>query len=116
MVEFADLSVAEAVEEAIKTATHLTTADFAAVAALRVLAVKMDALADSRAGVTEDGELTEDKKRGLDNVTAPTFLKYCSELGLTPAGRKALASKEGGTGAKPSGVRARRDRHLNAAS
>ncbi len=110
MADFAELTVVEAVEEALAAAAHLTNTDFAAVAALRVLAAKMDALADSRLGVTED------RKRGLDNVTAPTFLKYCSELGLTPAGRKALASKEGGTGAKPSGVRARRDRHLNAAS
>lgn len=114
MAAFADLSVAEATEKAIKAADHLTAADTAAVAALRVLAVKMDALADTRAGVSEDGELTEDRKRGLDNVTAPTFLKYCSELGLTPAGRKALGEKKVAD-AKKTGVAARRASHLRPA-
>lgn len=115
MAGFNKLSVVEATEAAIRAATHLTRADFAAIAALRVMAAKMDALADTQAGVSEDGELTEDRKRGLDNVTAPTFLKYCSELGLTPVGRKTLGERKAGD-VKKTGVAARRASHLRSAS
>jgi len=89
--------------EAARAANQLLPQDEGAVAALLVLAEKIDGLADQKAGVTEDGELVEERKRPqqLDNVTVPTFLKYCDALGLTPAGRKALAEKKrGATGGK----------------
>lgn len=103
MSHFDFISAESGVEASITAATHLTPADAAAVAALRVLAKKVDSLADSTAGVSDDGELTEDRKRGLDNVTLPTFLKFCSELGLTPAGRHAIEGKK--TESKSSGGR-----------
>lgn len=62
-------SIQEATERSIKAATHLTDLDAGAVAALRRLAVAMDDL---------------DAK---DNVSIPTFLKYCEALKLTPASR-----------------------------
>ena len=62
-------SVTAATERAIKAAQHLTDLDAGAVAALRRLASLMDEL---------------DPK---DNVTIPTYLKYCEALKLTPASR-----------------------------
>ncbi len=102
-------TVVEATETALAAAYRdkkLLPADAAAVAALRVLAKKVDALADVEAGVNALGELVEGKKNPyqLDNVTVPTFLKYLDALGLTPAGRRALAvaskSPEGGGGTR----------------
>lgn len=88
-------TVAEATERTIAAATHLTDVDAGAVAALRELARKIDVwdvivqwALDDVAG-----------KRGMearpavpehDNVTIPTYLKYCESLGLTPAGRVKL--------------------------
>lgn len=62
-------TVPAATERAIKAAKHLTDLDAGAVAALRRLALLMDEL---------------DPK---DNVTIPTYLKYCDALRLTPASR-----------------------------
>lgn len=62
-------SVTAATERAIRAASHLTDLDAGAVAALRRLASLMDEL---------------DPK---DNVTIPTYLKYCDALKLTPASR-----------------------------
>lgn len=60
----------EATERSIKAATHLTDLDAGAVAALRALALRV-------------ATVDPDK----DNVTIPTFLKYCEALKLTPASR-----------------------------
>ena len=86
----------------------LTGADQAAVQALRDLAVKL---------AVQDVYFDELAKRARevngrppvqDNVSMPTFLKYCEALGLTPSSRAALAraapapdaskGKEGGGG------------------
>lgn len=102
----ASTTVADATEVSIKAAQDdelLGPADEAAIAALRVLAKKLDHLGDVDAGVTADGELKEDRRPQLDNVTVPTFLKYCDALGLTPAGRKALEQKKPATGGASSG-------------
>lgn len=80
--------VVTATEKAIKAAKHLTDMDLGAVAALRVLARKLDAL-DS-----EDVTSLEDLKAKFDNVTLPTYLKYCESLGLTPAGRSRVPQKK----------------------
>lgn len=84
---------------------HLTPADDGAIAALLVLAQKIDDLADVKAGVSGDGELVEERRRPqqLDNVSMPTFLKFCDALGLTPAGRRALAEKKTGGAAESGG-------------
>jgi hypothetical protein len=99
VVEFGDSEcVLAATDAAIAAARdQLTAMDQGAVMALRVLAQKIDNMLDDAPGVAEDGTLIEERKRAmLDNVTLPTYLKYCDALGLTPAGRKALVG-----GAKP---------------
>ena len=63
-------SLQEATERSIRAATHLTDLDAGAVAALRALAVRL--------GTTDPEK---------DNVTLPTYLKYCEALKLTPASR-----------------------------
>jgi len=81
-------TVAMATERAIAAATHLTAMDLGAVAALRVLAVKLDALA------ADEASTLDELKAKFDNVTLPTYLKFCESLGLTPAGRTRLADKK----------------------
>ncbi|MFC9966324.1 hypothetical protein ACFVH4_19015 [Nocardia ignorata] len=56
-----------------------------AVAVLRTLAKTLDKL-------LETGFVTESGK--FDNVSMPTYLRYCESLGLTPAGRRQMAPKE----------------------
>jgi len=43
-----------------------------------------------------------------DNVSMPTYMKLCEQLGLTPAGRKNLDLKEAQRGGKLNAVRALR--------
>ena len=57
-----------------------------------------------------------DSSAKFDNVSLPTYLKFCAELGLTPAGRKLLEKGAPGVSGKPvSGVSARRAARLSAA-
>jgi hypothetical protein len=79
---------------------RLSKVDGAAIAAARSLARKIDAMEDEPAAVSEDGELREERRRSLDNVTMPTFLKYLDALGLTPGGRRLLEQNNTG---RPSG-------------
>lgn len=79
------MSVAEATDAALSAAGHLTDMDKGAVEALRVLAAQVDFLA-ANGGLREDGK--------LDNVSVPTYLKFCESLGLTPAGREKLSEKK----------------------
>ena len=80
--------VQDGLERSISAATHLTSLDDGAVAALRALASKIDnwdAVVDAAMEQAEDG-----KKLPVplhDNVSIPTFLKYCEALKLTPASR-----------------------------
>lgn len=71
------MSVREETEGAVAAAEHLTAADQGAVAVLLHLATQIDNQTDG--GLTPDGK--------LDNVSVPTFLKYCDALGLTPVAR-----------------------------
>ena len=80
-------AVLEATEQSLEAATHLTDMDAGAVQALRALAAKIDAMFEPP---SEDHE----GKAVFDNVTLPTYLKYCESLGLTPAGRDRLALKK----------------------
>ena len=70
-------SVRQATEDAVNAAEHLTKMDAGAVAALLKLADQIDYLYEH--GTSEDGK--------FDNVSVPTYLRYCESLGLTPAGR-----------------------------
>lgn len=81
--------VAEATEASLSAATHLTEMDAGAVEALRKLAATIDAVSEGAEYADKDG-----KPRPFDNVTIPTYLKYCESLGLTPAGREKLALKK----------------------
>ena len=71
--KFPKTSVADALERSLKN-TDLKAVNSAVVAAARVLAVRIDS-------ICETGFIDEHGK--LDNVSLPTFLKYCQSLGLT---------------------------------
>lgn len=88
-----DTSIYEATVEALAAATHLTTTDKGAIAALKYLARKIDTEDDLRDMVLERAGEDNVKPPPLDNVSIPTYLKYCEALGLTPAARGAAASK-----------------------
>ncbi len=99
-----------------RTDKIISVSDEGAVAALLVLADKVDAMVQAEADVADAVERAQDgegwggdppKPPPLDNVTLPTFLKYCEALGLTPTGRKALVEKkQGGAGGKLALLRA----------
>lgn len=87
----------DATEVAIAAATHLTEADKGAVEALRVLAGKIDTDDELRAAYLTyqlDREAENMRPLQLDNVSLPTYLKFCESLGLTPAGRTKLGEKK----------------------
>lgn len=73
MAKFPETSVREALERSLRNADGLTAVHSATVAAARTLAERIDHL--SATGFVDDDK--------LDNVTVPTFLKYCQALGLT---------------------------------
>lgn len=73
-VKFPSHNVAEALERSLKNADGLKSVNSAVVAAARVLAGRIDFL-NATGFVDENGK--------IDNVTLPTFLKYCQSLGLT---------------------------------
>lgn len=103
--------ILDATEKAIAAATHLTPMDVGAVEALRSLATNIDA-ADERWEAREQDAREHDlRPPALDNVSIPTYLKFCESLGLTPAGRVRLDAKKepaGGNLAKLRSVKARR--------
>lgn len=67
-------SVADALERSLRNAKSLRAENAAVVAAARILAARIDS-------ICETGFIDENGK--LDNVSLPTFLKYCQSLGLT---------------------------------
>lgn len=73
-LKFEHLSVVDALERSIRNSKDLGARQSALVATSRVLARRIDRLADS-GFVDQNGK--------LDNVTVPTFLKYLQALGLT---------------------------------
>lgn len=86
--------VYEQTVRAVDGADHLTDADAGAVAVLLTLARKID------------GMPQRDPEAPLDNVTEPTYLKYSTELGLTPLARAKLPKQEGKSGSKLADLRA----------
>lgn len=109
--------VARGTEDAItkaKTEKRIGDLDGGTVAAIRVLARKIDeeqARWDYCLAFTEwhAGDKVPPKPPTVDNVSIPTYLRYAESLGLTPAGRGRIpgAPKEGGSVSKLGG-------HLNA--
>ena len=94
-------SIVDATEAAIKAATHLTVMDKGAVEALRFLAKKI-ATEDTLRDMALEWAAEDEKRRppSVDNVSIPTYLKFCESLGLTPAGRVRLDMKKEPTGGK----------------
>lgn len=92
-------SVAGETDRSLAAAGHLTDADAGAVAVLRGLAAAVDWLLDHE-GLTASGK--------LDNVSVPTYLRYCDALGLTPAGRLKLGEKPEESGGVLAELQARR--------
>ena len=86
--------VRDATEAAIKAADHLTDMDKGAIEALRSLADKIDAWDQIVDWANDDAAGAEGKRPTVpanDNVSIPTYLKFCESLGLTPAGRSKAA-------------------------
>lgn len=93
-----DLSAAT--EAAIAAAKHLTPLDDGAVEALRFLARKIDTEMVLRELALEWAEKNKQKPPSVDNVSLPTYLKYCDALGLTPVGRTKMGPAKGAEGGK----------------
>lgn len=99
-------AVGAATEEAIAQATteqRLGKSDAGAVAALRVLARKIDSEDQMRELALQAAADSGGKPPPIDNVSIPTYLKYCESLGLTPAGRRPAATTGKGEGGTKSG-------------
>ena len=67
-------TVSAALERSLRNAKGLKAVNAATVAAARVLAGRIDQLAET--------DFVDDNGK-FDNVTVPTFLKYCQALGFT---------------------------------
>ena len=83
------------IEQALK-AQALGLLDAGAISALRALADKIDKddlLRERYLDMTANDDGSPVKPLQLDNVSLPTYLKFCDALGLTPAGRAAQAGK-----------------------
>lgn len=93
------VSVEDSTLAAIRAADHLTDMDAGAVQGILALARKIDAWDIIVDWALDDVADTDGKVRPAvptnDNVSLSAYLKYCDQLGLTPAGRKALESKNG---------------------
>lgn len=87
-------SLLEATEAAVAAAAHLTDVDQGAVEVLLYLARKIDTEDRLRELALEWAEENKQRPPSVDNVSVPTFLKYCESLGLTPAGRVKLGEKK----------------------
>ena len=82
--------VRDATELALKAADHLTAMDKGAIEALRSLADKIDAWDQIVDWANDDAAGVDGKRPTVpanDNVSIPTYLKFCESLGLTPTGR-----------------------------
>jgi hypothetical protein len=80
-------------DRAIAAATHLTVLDAGAIATLRMLAVKIDTEMRLREMALTAADENGSKPPAVDNVSIPTYLKFCESLGLTPAGRARMDQK-----------------------
>jgi len=96
----------EAIEKA-KAERRLGVMDAGALAAIRVLARKIDEEQDrwdycmEWAEYGRGGDDPPPKPPPMDNVSIPIYLKFCESLGLTPAGRGRIPGgtpKEAGGG------------------
>jgi hypothetical protein len=111
------VSLVVSTEQAVAAATHLGPMDAGSVEAMRLLARKIDAWDRIVEWALIDAE--ENGSRPMvpanDNVSLSAYLKYCDQLGLTPAGRKALMLKREGESAKAAKLTALRSPGARAA-
>lgn len=99
-----EIDLIAATEKSIEAA-NLDAIDAGAVEALRALARKIHAWDTIVQFAIEDIEGEDSTKTRPavpqnDNVSLSAYLKYCDQLGLSPAGRKALGLKKEQTDAK----------------
>ncbi len=90
--------VERATNASIRAATHLTPADAGAIAALKILARKIDTEDELRERALDYAREHQTKPPSVDNVSLPTYLKFSAELGLSPAGRGRLPERKGAGG------------------
>ncbi len=89
-------AVVSATEVSIAAASHLDRKgkDAGAIAALFAVARKIDDWDTVVDHIMEQIEMDPEstiRPPASDNVSLPTYLKYCESLGLTPSGRGELA-------------------------
>jgi hypothetical protein len=101
------MTVFEQAKGSVEAASHLTSMDVGAVEAYFALARKIDAWDEVVRWAIEDAGDTGSRPTvpQNDNVSLSAFLKYSDQLGLTPAGRKALDQKVVRAGGKLSAIR-----------
>lgn len=82
--------ILDATRRAIAGAGHLTDMDQGAVETLLALALKIDMQDAYFQELAEQAAVRKLRPPAQDNVSIPTYLKFCDSLGLTPAGRLRL--------------------------
>lgn len=92
---FPEMTLAEALERAIRNAPHLRARDSAAVVAARLLAEKIDNWQIIVEWAMEDAVESDSRPAvpANDNVSLPAFLKYLEALHLLPP-KEATATKK----------------------
>lgn len=91
----------DATRSSIAKATHLTDMDKGAVEVLCTLALKIDTMDVYFDALADDAVDMDLRPPSQDNVSIPTYLKFCESLGLTPAGR--AKAVEGAASGKSAG-------------
>lgn len=82
--------ILDATDRTIKAAKHLTDMDAGAVETIRALALKIDLQDEYFQELADQASERKLRPPSPDNVSIPTYLKYCEALGLTPSGRTKL--------------------------
>jgi hypothetical protein len=108
--------VVDATTISVAAATHLDVdgKDAGAIAALLALARKIDDYDTIVDVIMEQIEIDPESKirpPASDNVSLPTYLKYCESLGLTPGGRGELVSGKKTGPKEPDALAAFNDEH-----
>lgn len=96
MAEFERLGVLEALEESLRSASHLEPKHAATVGAARALAAKIDAWDVIVQWALEDASETTGQRPKVpvnDNTSLGTYSKYLEQLGLTVSAAKPAAVK-----------------------
>lgn len=95
------MSLVEATEASIREARALrvfSARDEGAIAALLVLARKIDVEDAYFEALVADAQAWKGRPPSRDNVSLPTYFKACEQLGLTPSGRVSVRVKRKGKG------------------